>query len=58
MKVHCNFHDDGSTTRDDVKLVTINGRDYLICRDCLNKGAHRDEKTLGERCASRIPEAI
>lgn len=37
MKVRCSFCPVGSPRTDYVKLITINGRDYIICLHCLER---------------------
>lgn len=43
---------------DDLKLRTMEGRDYLVCKLCRSLGDKRyGEQTLGERLVSRIQAA-
>jgi len=38
MLVHCSLCEEGSPLTDNVKLVTIKGRDYLVCFNCFRQG--------------------
>lgn len=55
MRVHCNFCPEGSETTDNVKLVTIGRRDYIICKDCSN-GRNRYAQSNRDRAVPRIQE--
>jgi hypothetical protein len=54
MKVHCSLCIEGSPVTDEVKLKTIGGRDYLVCKECWKKGGFRDEKTVQQRNLPRV----
>lgn len=55
MKLRCNLCPMGSRKTDNLKLRTINGRDYLLCRMCW-KWSNSNGQQNGEGNISRVSE--
>jgi len=53
MKLRCNLCPYGSPRTSDLKLRTINGRDYLVCKNC-DSGDYRHEESNGQEHISGI----
>ncbi len=54
MELKCSFCPAGTKKTDALKLRTINGRDYLLCRFCTKWGENHEVKPYGKRNVSNV----
>lgn len=54
MTFLCNLCKSDGKKTDRLKLVNINGRDYLICQSCITLGEYNVPKQNGKGLISRV----